>query len=130
MPASACCIRRRGRVTGRALFRVLRVQYLPHGVQRRDENRLLVAETHFIFGGMDIYVHGFGVDIEKKHNLRIIPAGQPALIGLARCAQEQPVIDRAPVDEKEHAIRAGLRGSGIGGQTAHGHAVLFQPEGA
>ena len=68
----------------------------------------LITETHLGLGGMHIHIHLGGVHLHKENNLRIVPAGQTALVGLAHSCKQALVRHDAPVDVQQYAIPAQL----------------------
>ena len=76
---------------------------IERAAQARDDhaaNQRRVAETHLGLGGVDIDVHLQRRDVEEQGDDRMAIARQHVGIGAAQRADQQPVADRAAIDEQ------------------------------
>ena len=96
-----------------------------HGMEHGGKDRGLVPETDFALGRMHVDIHHVGRHIHKEHHLRVVPAGDAALVGLAHGGQQALVADAAAVDIQQDAVPALLAHRRQGRQTAGPDAVAF-----
>ena len=80
---------------------------LPGGLKRmaqpRDDkpaHKRRIAKPHFGFGRVDVDVEFLGRKFEEQRQHRVAIARQHIGIGPAHRPDQQPVLDRAPVDKQ------------------------------
>ena len=96
-----------------------------HGMKHGGKDRGLVPETDLALGRMHVDVHHVGRHVHKEHHLRIVPAGDAPLVGLAHGSQQAFVADAAAVDVQQDAVPALLAHRRQGRQPPGPDAVAF-----
>ena len=84
-----------------------------YGAEYGGEYALFVSKAYLILGGMHVHIHVMRRQIKEKHGLRVVPAGESALIDLAHGFHEQAVVYGAAVHIEEHAVGTRLGRAGI-----------------
>ena len=72
---------------------------------------------------MDVDIYFARVKLQKEDCLRIVPAGQPPLVGLAHGGQQAFVTDGTVIDVKKDAVGTRLADIGQGRQPVYTDAV-------
>ena len=67
----------------------------------------LLAEAHFVLGGVDIDIHLAGGELDKERHDRIAAPVDDAAVGLHDGVLDDLVADKAAVDVGEHGLHAG-----------------------
>ena len=71
-------------------------------------------ELHLTLGGMNVHVHGGGIDFQKQTAHRITPLHQRRVIALHQGEIDTAILDRATINEDVLIL---ARGTGDAGRT-------------
>ena len=74
-------------------------------------------EFHLALGGMDVHVHGGGINFQKQAADRVTALHQRCVITFDERIIDAAILDRAAVDENELAIARRARDAGRADQT-------------
>ncbi len=66
-----------------------------------------VAKADFAFGGVDVDVHGGGINFEEEDGRRVAPFRDVGMVGLEDGVGKRAGVHRAAVDEGDEAVARG-----------------------
>ena len=105
-----------------------RAEALPDRADQQTAHEAGVAKAHLRLGRVDVHVHLLGRDLQEQRGHRVAIARQQVAIGGAQRALEQPVLNRATIDEQVLRPRRALAGIGQADQTREAHAIALDLE--
>ena len=85
--------------------------------QQRLANRLadqlahgpFLVEFHLALGGMNVHVHGGGIDLQEETTDRVTSFHQRGVVAFDECEVQTAVLHRAPIHEKMLVLPRGPR---------------------
>ena len=89
-----------------------RQQRVMHGLRDEFSHFKFAVEFHLALGGMDVHVHGGGINFEKQAADRIAAFHQRVVIALDERVIDAAIFHRPAVDENELAVARRARNAG------------------
>ena len=99
------------------LPRMKREQCFFHGLRDEFSDFKLAVEFHLALGGMDVHVHGGGINFEKQAANRVTAFHQRVVIAFDERVIDAAIFHGTPIHENKLAITRRARDAGRADQT-------------
>src|SRR5271156_1650969 len=94
-----------------------REQRIAHGLGGEFADLKLAVEFHLALGGMNVHVHGGGINFEKQAADRVAAFHQRRVVAFDERVVKPAIFDRAAIDEQMLTLSRRSRYAGRAGQT-------------